>query len=464
LLGLRVSQVEPAAVAVAMPGSPWLINGVGVVVSLDMLSAAASELAGLTAVGASSRARLVALNAQAMRMARASDGPFAARGTVVHAGRTFVRVATTVQDASGRVVGHAIGALAVESEDAPSEAHSIAATSPRYDGPDPPERPFPDDELPMRVWDEREPLEAFRAISTGELPRPNLNRLLGVRLLDVTEGSVTVSLPAWAWFALQDETVDPAILNAVAAFASGAAAMTWGSRDRIGGELNRAVAFERPIPTDGRAIIARATTRLQGARIMVCEVEISDPDGNIAALEQALWLLVKRRDDARAVYHSERKLATVLFTDIVASTERASALGDARWREELAEHHAIVRQQLQIFRGHEVKTTGDGFLATFDSPARAVQCARAIRDRIQPSGLQIRAGLHAGELELTGDDIAGIAVHVASRVLAACAPSEILVSSTIRDLTAGSGLRLEDRGAHKLKGVEKEWQLFAVRD
>jgi class 3 adenylate cyclase len=154
----------------------------------------------------------------------------------------------------------------------------------------------------------------------------------------------------------------------------------------------------------------------------------------------------------------------VLFTDIVASTERAAALGDARWREELSEHHAVVRQQLQIFRGHEVKTTGDGFLATFDSPARAVQCARAIRDRIQPSGLQIRAGLHAGELELTDDDIAGIAVHVASRILATCAPSEILVSSTIHDLTVGSGLRLEDRGAHKLKGLDKEWQLFAVRD
>jgi class 3 adenylate cyclase len=240
--------------------------------------------------------------------------------------------------------------------------------------------------------------------------------------------------------------------------------MTLGSRDRIGGELNRAVAFERQIPADGRAIIARATTRLQGARIMVCEVEISDPDGNIAALEQALWLLVKRREESRTVHHSERELATVLFTDIVASTERASALGDARWREELSAHHAVVRQQLQIFRGREVKTTGDGFLATFDSPARAVQCARAIRDRIQPSGLQIRAALHAGELELTNDDIAGIAVHVASRILATCAPSEILVSNTIHDLTVGSGLRLEDRGAHKLKGLDQEWTLFAVRD
>lgn len=464
LLGLRVSQVEPASVAVTLPGSPWFTNAAGVVVSLDLLSAAASELAGLTAVGAGSRARLVALNAQAMRTSFVADGPFTARGTVAHAGRTFVRVATVVQDASGRLVGHAIGTLAVESEHVAVEAHATAATPPRYDGVDPPGRSLPDDEWSTRVWEEREPVEAFRAISTGELPLPNLDRLLGFRLLDVTKGSATVSIPASPWFALQDDTVDPTILNAVGAFASGTAAMTLGSRDRIGGEVNRAVAFERPIPADGRAIIARVTTRLQGARIMVCDVEITDPDGNIAALEQALWLLVKRRDEIHPDRHAARTLATVLFTDIVASTERAAALGDARWRRELSEHHSVVRQQLQIFRGHEVKTTGDGFLATFDSPARAVQCARAIRDRIQSSGLQIRAGLHTGELELTGDDIAGIAVHVASRILATCAPSEILVSSTISDLTAGSGLRLEDRGAHKLKGFDKEWQLFAVRD
>jgi class 3 adenylate cyclase len=464
LIGLRVSQVEPASVTVTMPGSPWLINGVDVLVALDLLSVAATEIAGMTAVDAASRARLVALNAQAMRMARAADGPFSARGTVIHAGRTFVRVATSVQDALGRVVGHAIGALAVEPEGAPAAAHDIAAIPLRYSGPDPSERPFPGAGFPMRSWDTHEPLEVFRAISTGELPTPNLNRLLGIQLLDGTEGSVTVAIPASMWFALQDETVDPTILNAVSAFSSGAAVMTLGSRDRIGGEVNRAIAFERKIPADGRTIIARATTRLQGARIMVCDVEITDPDGNIAALEQALWLLVKRREDGAVSPESERKLATVLFTDIVASTERASALGDARWREELEGHHAVVRQQLQIFRGHEVKTTGDGFLATFDSPARAVQCARAIRDRIQPSGLQIRAGLHAGELEATNDDIAGIAVHIASRILATCAPSEILVSSTIRDLTAGSGLRLEDRGAHNLKGLDHEWELFAVRD
>jgi class 3 adenylate cyclase len=123
-----------------------------------------------------------------------------------------------------------------------------------------------------------------------------------------------------------------------------------------------------------------------------------------------------------------------------------------------------VRQQLRIFAGHEVKTTGDGFLATFASPANAVQCARAIRDRVQTTGLQIRAGLHAGELEVTDEDVAGIAVHIASRILSACGANEVLVSSTIKDLAAGSGLRLENRGPHKLRGLEDDWILYAARD
>jgi class 3 adenylate cyclase len=406
---------------------------------------------------------VVALNVQAMRMARVEDGPFAARATVVHAGRTFVRVAAGVTDAAGRAVGQATAALAVEPDAVPTAALASGVTVPRYEGPDPHEQPVPPGELDMRVWRDRRPLDVLQAISAGELPHDNSSQLLGMRWLDVAEGSMTLSLPASPWFALQDDTVDPAILNLLAASASGGATYTLGTETRLAGELNRSLAFERPIPADGRQILARGNTRVRGGRIVVCDVEISDPDGNVAALEQALWLLVDRRDERTAAAASQRTLATVMFTDIVASTEHASAIGDVRWGEKLAEHHALVRQQLAIFRGHEVKTTGDGFLVTFDSPARAVQCARAIRDRIQASGMQIRAGLHAGELEVTGEDIAGIAVHIASRILAACGPNQILVSGTVHDLTVGSGLRLEDRGPHSLKGIEGEWRLFAAR-
>jgi class 3 adenylate cyclase/pimeloyl-ACP methyl ester carboxylesterase len=158
----------------------------------------------------------------------------------------------------------------------------------------------------------------------------------------------------------------------------------------------------------------------------------------------------------------DRVLATLLFTDIVDSTTRAGEIGDRRWRELLERHHAVVRRELQRFRGREVKTTGDGFLATFDGPARAVRCAAAIRDAIAGIGLSIRAGLHTGECELIDRGVEGIAVHLAARVAALAGSGEVLVSSTVKDLVAGSGLSFVDRGVHVLKGIPGEWRLFAA--
>lgn len=158
----------------------------------------------------------------------------------------------------------------------------------------------------------------------------------------------------------------------------------------------------------------------------------------------------------------DRVLSTVMFTDIVDSTRRAVELGDHRWREFLADHDSIVRRELSTHRGREVKTTGDGFLATFDGPARGIRCATAIRDAVRARELEIRAGLHTGEIELIGEDVAGIGVHLAARVMAQAGAGEVLVSSTVKDLVAGSGIDFEDRGAHALKGVPGEWRLFAV--
>jgi len=158
----------------------------------------------------------------------------------------------------------------------------------------------------------------------------------------------------------------------------------------------------------------------------------------------------------------DRVLATVLFTDIVGSTERAATLGDRAWRTVLDTHHGIVRRELERHRGREVRTVGDGFLATFDGPARAIRCACAIRDGVRLLGMEIRAGLHTGECELMGDDVGGIAVHIGARVAAKAGPGEVVVSSTVKDLVAGSGLRFADRGTHNLRGVPGEWRLFAV--
>ena len=161
----------------------------------------------------------------------------------------------------------------------------------------------------------------------------------------------------------------------------------------------------------------------------------------------------------------DRVLATVLFTDIVSSADRATEVGDRRWRDALDAHDRLVHTHIEHYRGRRIKTTGDGVLATFDGPARAIQCARSIGEEVRLRlGVEIRAGLHTGEVELRGDDIGGIAVSLAARVMAKAEPSEVLVSSTVKDLVVGSGIEFDDRGSHSLKGVPGEWRLFAVRN
>ncbi|MEX2458577.1 MAG: adenylate/guanylate cyclase domain-containing protein [Actinomycetota bacterium] len=164
----------------------------------------------------------------------------------------------------------------------------------------------------------------------------------------------------------------------------------------------------------------------------------------------------------RTTETADRMLTTVAFTDIVRSTERASELGDRRWRELLELHESVSRREIEAARGRLVKSTGDGLLATFDGPARAIRCVTALGELLRPLGLEIRAGLHTGEVELLGEDVGGIAVHIAARVGGLASPGEVLVSSTVKDLVAGSGIAFEDRGLHELKGIAEEWRLFAA--
>jgi class 3 adenylate cyclase len=178
--------------------------------------------------------------------------------------------------------------------------------------------------------------------------------------------------------------------------------------------------------------------------------------------ELALDLIEEFLTGVRRTAEPTRVLATVLFTDIVGSTERAGRLGDRRWRELLDVHDELARQLVEEFGGQLVKTTGDGLLATFDGPGRGIRCAAALRDELRAIGLQIRVGLHTGEVEQRDSDIGGIAVHIAARVMAAAGPSEILTSRTVRDLVVGSDIALNDCGVHALKGVDGSWQLFTV--
>ncbi len=212
------------------------------------------------------------------------------------------------------------------------------------------------------------------------------------------------------------------------------------------------------VPTDGGKYVA---DHIPGAKYVELPGRNAflfvEPDWRPSFQEVAEFLTGQQADVA-----DDRVLATVLFTDIVDSTRKAAEIGDRDWHALLDAHDAVVRAQLLRFRGREVNTSGDGFLAVFDGPQRAIRCAMAIRDAAQALGIQVRAGLHTGECEVRGDDIGGIGVHIGARVSTLAGPNDVLVSSTLRDLVIGSGLEFEDRGAHQLKGVPGEWRLFAV--
>ena len=204
---------------------------------------------------------------------------------------------------------------------------------------------------------------------------------------------------------------------------------------------------------------AYVADRIPGAR----QFEISGPDYAIYLLGDTLVPELERFVATLGAEEPETVLATILFTDIVGSTEKVAELGDARWRELVERHHAAVRQQLSRFRGREVDTAGDGFFATFDGPIRAIRAAHAIVESVRQVGVEVRAGLHTGECEVVGEKIAGIAVNIGARIAGQAGPGEILVSSTVKDLVAGSDLRFDERGSTELKGIPGSWRLYVSR-
>lgn len=213
------------------------------------------------------------------------------------------------------------------------------------------------------------------------------------------------------------------------------------------------------VPAEHRRYVAE---HIPGARY----VELAGTDELIWAGDQdALVAEIQEfATGTRPVIEPDRVLATILFTDIVGSTRLAADLGDRAWRELLERHHALVRAELARFRGREVDTAGDGFLAVFDGPGRAVRCASAAADGVRSLGIEIRAGVHTGEVEVADDGVRGIAVHIGARISALAGAGEVLVSSTVRDLVAGSGMQFEDRGLHELKGVPDPWRVLALLD
>jgi class 3 adenylate cyclase len=445
LLGYRLTQVSSGSAVLSQPITPWseIYDDFVDVTAVAGLSA---YVTASTAAPAGTDLRLVTMSIRYLRSLTVDDGSVIARGRLLHAGSSFTTVEMLLEDPLGRAVAHATATTVNVPLDPPPPTWfsppDEPAQEPVYGTPDLFQRSLPPS------------LE-----QTGLVPAA---AFLGMEIEERSETRVTTTMPSSPWFSLLRREVEPGIMaafgNLTATFVSQHLA---GTRRAVTFEATFSVLGKTPA-ADGRKLRASATMLERVDDTFVLDLRTDDADGTPYCVGRGTLQLRERRTRRRSP--SNRVLLTVLFTDLVGSTERAGAAGDANWRDVLEDHHAVVRRQIEIHTGREVKTTGDGFLATFDSPSRAVQCARAIKTGLAKLGLEIRAGVHTGECELIGADVAGMAVHVASRVQSTAEPGEILVSNTVRDLAAGSGLDFVDRGAHELKGVSGTWQLFAVAE
>ncbi|HEV3364151.1 MAG TPA: adenylate/guanylate cyclase domain-containing protein [Acidimicrobiia bacterium] len=466
LLGIRVTQVGAGTATCTMPCSPWLQTSTAVIDPTAIVEAAVS-MAVLTTMPPGTSVRTAAMALTPFRPVTIESETLIARARVVSSGPTFTHCEVLVEDALGREVLRASGTSVVEPEDIPAAPATIAdraVPEPRYASPDPHRRPLPPGVGVVPVEYERyDGTTLARKIFGGELPRPPIMELLGLRDIEVEERSSHLAMPTTDWLCWRRrDRIAPA---AVAMLTSRALVTCVYSEVRPGERLAVLAvnfSFLADAVNDGTALVAEGRVTDREGDFVFTKATVTDGRGRRVVVGHHVLTLLHPRP--RTVQAAATVVTTVLFTDLVASTETAAELGDERWGEVLARHHTLIRQQLDQFNGREVKTTGDGFLAVFDDPARAVECAVHLRSAVRGLGLELKIGLHTGRCELSDGDVAGIAVHVAARVLQAAAPGEVLVSGTIRDVLLGSEFKFEDRGRHRLKGIDGEWALFAVSD
>jgi class 3 adenylate cyclase len=399
------------------------------------------------------------------RNPRPQPGNFLARARIINTSNMSIACTADVEDPVGRLVGTAISQWAIEpvTPSPPPPPVSIEPIEePMYGTPDPPDRPPVGAIPPLELTQKYGGLELIGMLLSGELPPLPLMNTLGIHWETAEEGAVTLTMPASEWLCTWNHSVAPSGIDPILGAANVSTAATLFEPGQSIAIIESNARFFRRVPADGRLIRARGRVTHRIGKLLFTEAEATDQDGIPIALHTTTNLLLDPREQFPG--GQERVLATLLFTDIVGSTTHAERLGDAKWRALLSEHDKLIRQELNANKGREVKTTGDGFLARFDSPAAAIRCARAIRDGVRRMSLEIRAGIHTGECEVHGTDLAGIALHVAARIMALAGNSEILVSQTVRDLAAGSGVRFSGAERHALRGVEGEWNLFRVED
>ena len=299
----------------------------------------------------------------------------------------------------------------------------------------------------------------------GMFARQPVGSLFGLRCELPEKARGIVHVPASEWFCAFDRSISSAVIADLCNQSNWLAILSVTQPHTTNVVLNATVRFLRSVASDGRALRAESNLVEHSPGMLYLETSVNDADGNLVAMQTADGVRIQDSQRARRPRReAKRVLATLLFTDIANSTRHVERLGDAGWRALLEEHRKHVRQEISRYNGTEVDAAGDGFFVRFDAPARAIEAARAVRAAAATQGIEIRAGIHAGECELEGNRLAGMAVHVAARTQGVAAPGEILVSSTVKDLAVGAGFRFEDRGEHTLKGVPDPWRLFCIVD
>lgn len=463
LLGYRATHVAAGTTTIVMPASDACIAPNG---QLEIVPAAVTALEGatLTALPGGVDAVPMRFTFKAFRPAWPGKGNILARARIVNDSHLFVFAEVQVEDPDGRYLGQgSLHSMIQPVEPAPPAPPPTLSRieEPVYETPDPYLRRFASSPF-VDLLEREDGLTVMRKVADGSLATPAVVTY-GLHVHDLEQGRSRQSMPASEWFCGLGTDVSCQAIGTFADFCAWCAAMTL---QRIGTNvllLDSDTRFLRPVRPDGRRIQAESTLTEPAPDLFVIDTKLHDADGRLVALGVAA---VSRIDTARRIARqrkeSQRVLTTLLFTDIVDSTGHAQRLGDTAWRGLLDQHHFLTRREVARCNGAEVATTGDGFLARFESPAQAIEAACAVCRAVGPLGLQIRAGVHTGECEVTGNSLAGMAVHIAARIQATAAPGEVLVSSTVKALVVGSTVRFVDRGEQALKGVPEPWRLYAV--
>jgi len=465
LLGIRPAHVGPGAGTWTMPASDWLNGGFG---GLEISAFVETVLVGVatTVLPAGVEVDPISLSINYFRPTRAQPGNLLARGRVVNTSSFFAFAEVEIEDLQGRQLAHAASQLAIrliEPPPPPPPSELRPVEEPTYTTADPCLRPMPSAVPPTETSEQNDGLTVVRMLIDRPSPHQELH---GHQLVEVNEGRLIGTIPASEWFCRFSRHVAPGIVASIAQQQRSLATFSWRRPGDSFAGLEQHMRFYRPVLSNGQALRIEAEARRahrDGGDLSEATATIHDADGAVVASGYTITVYIdSSKRQRRSTPEAKRILVTLLFTDIVGSTERAERLGDTRWRVLLEQYRASVRTEIARCEGIEVDTAGDGFFARFESPARALQCSRAARDALKRLGIEIRAGIHTGECEVQGRNLTGIAVHIAARVQAAATPGEILATETVKTIAIGSGIRFEDRGEHSLKGVPGEWRLYAV--